>query len=265
MAFSTVAIGTRFENHALKFLNHHLHMSLTRVGRAGDQGIDLRGWWWLPSGTLRAGPSSSSEGSGMDNTSAVRKGKGRALPEEDMVRIRVVAQCKALSVKTPPRDVRELEGVMAGLKLRQLSQQQADRLLESEDDPGLDSHLGTIAILVSQSGFSRDAVTRALNSPAPMMLIHLPGGRTTPSLLLDGIGEGGHGMQVNGCLWNHAMQGDKGLFSSNLALRREILSETEGDEEGIKVKEQWRCWYDGMRLDRVGPSLEQSMEERAHL
>ena len=121
MAYSSTAIGTAFERHALKFLNHHLNMSLTRVGRAGDQGIDLRGWWWLPQQALRDPTASSSTStlSSMDlNRNMDRKGKGKALEAvHELVRMRVVGQCKAHSAKVGPRDVRELEGVMAGLRL----------------------------------------------------------------------------------------------------------------------------------------------------
>ena len=53
---STTAIGRAFENHSLKFLNHHLHMALRRVGGPGDGGVDLRGWWYVPSHAKRTAP-----------------------------------------------------------------------------------------------------------------------------------------------------------------------------------------------------------------
>jgi hypothetical protein len=45
---STTAIGTAFENHTVRYLNDHLHMSLRRTGGSGDEGIDFRGWWFIP-------------------------------------------------------------------------------------------------------------------------------------------------------------------------------------------------------------------------
>jgi Protein of unknown function (DUF2034) len=48
---STVQRGTAFEYRALALLTKHLSMSLTRVGGSYDGGIDLIGWWWVPSAT----------------------------------------------------------------------------------------------------------------------------------------------------------------------------------------------------------------------
>ena len=131
MAYSATAIGAAFERHALKFLNYHLDMSLVRVGGRGDAGIDLRGWWWLPRQALREQPTMASTSTSVSPLAVIdtdtpightkspvdRKGKRKAGPFDDLVRLRIVGQCKALSKKVAPRDVRELEGVMAGLKL----------------------------------------------------------------------------------------------------------------------------------------------------
>ena len=46
---STVHRGTAFEKRALALLTEHMSMSLTRVGGSYDGGIDLIGWWWVPS------------------------------------------------------------------------------------------------------------------------------------------------------------------------------------------------------------------------
>jgi hypothetical protein len=45
---STVQRGTAFEYRALALLTKHLSMSLTRVGGSYDGGVDLIGWWWVP-------------------------------------------------------------------------------------------------------------------------------------------------------------------------------------------------------------------------
>ncbi len=47
---STVHRGTAFENRALSLLTENMSMSLTRVGRSHDGGVDLIGWWWVPGG-----------------------------------------------------------------------------------------------------------------------------------------------------------------------------------------------------------------------
>jgi hypothetical protein len=46
---STVQRGTAFEYRALALLTKHMSMSLTRVGGSHDGGVDLIGWWWVPS------------------------------------------------------------------------------------------------------------------------------------------------------------------------------------------------------------------------
>ena len=45
---STVQRGTAFEYHALALLTKYMSMSLTRVGGSHDGGVDLIGWWWVP-------------------------------------------------------------------------------------------------------------------------------------------------------------------------------------------------------------------------
>lgn len=48
---STVQRGTAFEYRSLALLTKHMSMSLTRVGGSNDGGVDLIGWWWVPSST----------------------------------------------------------------------------------------------------------------------------------------------------------------------------------------------------------------------
>jgi len=152
---SPVEIGSAFERHSLLFLNHHLHMSLRRVGGAGDEGIDLKGWWYVPSTAQRIdstsrkaldvqeslvlGPSESGleKGKRTGKHKGLDKGKGKEVEKEvvevespaDWIggfgedlstgvahkRVRVVAQCKAERAKINGRAVRELEGVMGHL------------------------------------------------------------------------------------------------------------------------------------------------------
>lgn len=95
---TTVDIGRAFELHSLKFLNENFYMDLKQVGGAGDGGVDLRGWWNVPSPEPSDGGRSSSSSS--ESSSMVR-------------RLRVLGQCKAERKALGPRAVRELEGVMA--------------------------------------------------------------------------------------------------------------------------------------------------------
>ena len=114
-------------------------MSLQRVGGTGDQGIDLRGWWWLPSGAFRrqefpkssfssssatatpSTPTSESSTSSPNSSSSIDASSNASEwdvggESSRMARLRVVAQCKAETKTLGSRIVRELEGVMAGLR-----------------------------------------------------------------------------------------------------------------------------------------------------
>lgn len=98
---STVDIGRAFELHCLRFLNEQLYMALTQVGGAGDGGVDLRGWWTVPSRPSVTPATGDVGGAGPSNL----EGRTR--------RIRILGQCKAERRALGPRAVRELEGVMA--------------------------------------------------------------------------------------------------------------------------------------------------------
>lgn len=91
-------IGLAFETHALRFLNSTLHTSLSHVGGAGDGGVDLRGFWWLPRSSGIAAPALNPKG-----VPYLRK----------ITPHRLLAQCKAEKRVLGPRAVRELEGVMS--------------------------------------------------------------------------------------------------------------------------------------------------------
>lgn len=150
---STTAIGRAFEQHSMKFLNHHLNMCVRQVGGAGDEGIDLRGWWYTPAKAARVLPVAAASQMGgtrgrmSDWMRELEEAKRTAvaLPgwgmggndqytaegwrrEQDNLalaqgvekeaedatrRLRVLAQCKAEGKACSGRVVRELEGVMA--------------------------------------------------------------------------------------------------------------------------------------------------------
>lgn len=83
----------------MRFLNEQLYMELTQVGGAGDGGVDLRGYWSVPSGSEFTTRKESEIESGR-RLDKIRK-------------LRVLGQCKAERKALGPRAVRELEGVMA--------------------------------------------------------------------------------------------------------------------------------------------------------
>ncbi|OCF43817.1 hypothetical protein I317_02259 [Kwoniella heveanensis CBS 569] len=238
---TTLDIGTTFENHALRYLNEGLYMNVRRVGGAGDGGIDLRGWWWLPrsgrgvatapsaatSATRASSPSPSSSPSASTpistltstTTSDPLSPSPTTMSMDDIRRVKVVAQCKAEKKPLGPRAIREMEGVMAGLAYRlgkgrgrQSSLDSSSELnpphsvgkghVESDDRSsdfkiGLDNNSlsygsaaaaedaqrnePTVALLISQSGFSKSTMTQATSSGTPLMLIHLPGGKFEPA------------------------------------------------------------------------------------
>ncbi|GFZ52353.1 hypothetical protein JCM24511_10126 [Saitozyma sp. JCM 24511] len=299
---STRDIGLAFEKHALRFCNHHLHMSLRRVGGAGDGGVDLRGWWWVPGDARSGSGSSAGDGSGAR-------------------RIRVIGQCKAEKKGLGPKVVRELEGVMAHLRgeqrkragglhlvpgkqagmsalghwiptnglfasLLQWSHAYATGMYskgkERASDPTEEDPLDTIAVLLSQSGFSRNAMTHASRSSTPFLLVHLPGGQpyplpsstsadleseteteTDPRTEAGGPERGAEDdMLVEGAWWNAALAGPQGVLGGKMELKREILlgsgrHPTTGEPE---VKARVGGWYDGKRFSRVGPPLEDELE-----
>ncbi|OBZ77596.1 hypothetical protein A0H81_02408 [Grifola frondosa] len=125
-------------------------MSLRRVGGKGDGGVDLQGWWWLPT-TL-----SSSSISQLDDHMYFRR------------RMRVLAQCKAEKKKISPRYIREMEGVLH----RYLSQPNSD------DSPQPDGSRGPldpiVGLFISESPFSKSTLLRVHSSPIPLALLHIP-------------------------------------------------------------------------------------------
>lgn len=158
---STVHKGLAFEQRALSLLQNNLSMSLTSVAGRGDGGIDLQGWWWLPQLT-RAG--------NLGMADAKRSGDGvygsaSLLAAQDHLRrkVRVIAQCKAESRKLGPKHVRELEGVVSRLQFQSLPNATPGQPLAP-----------TVAILISESLFTKASTLHAMSSPIPFLLLHLP-------------------------------------------------------------------------------------------
>ena len=124
----------------------------------------------------------------------------------------------------------------------------------------------SVAVLLSQSGFSQLAMIRAWRSPSPIMLVHLPGGRPGQSPLeggtaVDGADGADGEMRVEGAWWNPALAGPRGLFGGHLELRREILDSSGRDSQTgeAEVKTRYRVWHKGAPISRLGPALEEDV------
>ncbi|WVN86932.1 uncharacterized protein L203_102107 [Cryptococcus depauperatus CBS 7841] len=214
---TTVGIGTAFERHALSFLTTSMSMSLRRVGGANDGGVDLRGWWYIPRETYGNAERVSS-------------------PEDDSRRLRVMVQCKAERKSVGPRAIRELEGVIAQLNYRR------------EQAPTETA----IAILISQSGFTRNAMLHATQSNTPLMLLHLPGGQpedaSQPSASTKGdrnlpAANEYHDMTTaESAWWNRALSHK--VLNGKIELRREMLAGKDGMMTSVGL------WMDGKRVPR---------------
>ncbi|WVW86986.1 hypothetical protein I302_109042 [Kwoniella bestiolae CBS 10118] len=232
---TTLDIGTSFEKHALRYFNDELHMDLRRVGGAGDGGIDLRGWWWLPRST------DSSSGL-QDTADGLSREVGiDKLGLKDVRRVRVVAQCKAEKKSLGPRAVRELEGVMGNLRFRinpnqPLSSSSSTTSLTSDDSFNPEER--DIAILVSQSGFTKSTMQYSASSNIPLMLVHLPGGRPTDELSDEQAEEE---IEVKSLWWNRALS--EGVLGDGIELRKTI------GPIGVGVG----LWMGGRRVGRCGP------------
>lgn len=179
----TVHRGTAFEERSLKLLRDNMSMSLRRVGGREDGGIDLLGWWWLP------------DPSGSANS-----------PRR---RIRVLGQCKAEKKKASPKYVRELEGVLHRF-LPSIHHHWVNPVIApSTLDP-------VVALLVSESPFTKSTLLRAMSSPIPFFLLHVPPLQESASEI-EAEGIENIGMAV----WNSALGGTHGVLEGRMEVRWE--------------------------------------------
>lgn len=207
----------------MSILRHDMSMSLKRVGGTGDGGIDFLGWWWLPHEI------SNESGS----------------PLLKRTRIRVIGQCKAEKKKIGPNYVRELEGVLYRF-LTQKSDQEAiltdDMIISSHEETLTmrENPPPTVAVLVSQSAFTKSTILRANSSPIPFCLLHLPpleeAGTELPIEQVSGELSG-----TLGSVWcNPALFGAKGLLRGRIEVRWERHLENGRAHPAL--------WWDGVRL-----------------
>ncbi|KAK7019016.1 hypothetical protein R3P38DRAFT_3274106 [Favolaschia claudopus] len=216
---STTYQGTLFEERSMKILQDHLSMSLRRVGGKSDGGIDLMGWWWLPN------PDSSSA----------------SKDELHRRRLRVLAQCKAEKRKPGPKYVREMEGV---LHRHMLS------LSTTTQYP-------LVALLVSESPFTKGTILRAQSSPVPFFLLHLPP-VGPPSLGMSRESEQtgdsdtepeADDQRIGSAVWNPALS--RGLLGNMMEARWERAPTGVG-RPGL--------WWAGQRLQSWVPDQPPDME-----
>ncbi|KAI0292882.1 hypothetical protein BC826DRAFT_1091974 [Russula brevipes] len=168
---STVHRGTAFEYRALALLTKHMSMSLTRVGGSYDGGVDLIGWWWVPGespGATCPLDASADPPRGVTNTANNRR------------RLRVLAQCKAEKKKIGPAYLRELEGVLFRHTAYVSGSASASDPPSDPPRPAAATSAAAaadpppVALLVSESPFTRSCLLTAHASPLPFLLVHLP-------------------------------------------------------------------------------------------
>jgi hypothetical protein len=220
---SNVHRGVAFEHRSLQLLRNHLSMALERVGGKDDGGIDLIGWWWLPLSTASASTSGARSPSSTT---------GLALPRK---RIRVLGQCKAEKKKLGPNYIREMEGVLhrhmfpAGVSALDRPLLPDSRISDHPTEPQPSTSPTTeplIALVVSESAYSKATLLRALSSPVPFLLLHLP---SESSPVTDGSSSKSSGDgEIGGAFWNTALSGSQGLLRGELDLRWERLPGASG-------------------------------------
>ncbi|EAU82927.1 hypothetical protein CC1G_12357 [Coprinopsis cinerea okayama7 len=226
---STVHRGTAFEERSLALLRDQFSMTLTRVGGRDDGGIDLIGWWWLP----------SIKGSSGSEATALQTATG-----EQRRRIRVVAQCKAEKKKMGPNYVRELEGVVYRLRHGDTNLFSVDPKVQAEGAETL-----PVALLISQSPFTKSTILRAHSSPIPFFLLHLPPeAPSSPSSQepASGVTSPTKDETIGAAVWNPALAGSSGLLQGQMEVRWERNSTTGSSQP--------RLWWQGNTLKNWTPA-----------
>ncbi|KAM6492715.1 Protein of unknown function (DUF2034) domain containing protein [Amanita muscaria] len=223
IATTTVHRGIAFEERSMKLLQDNLSMSLQRVGGREDGGIDLQGWWWLP-------PSSVS----------LAKSNIHSTPRR---RLRIIAQCKAEKKKIGPKYVRELEGVM--LRFRSLAPNSSlhDACFAREDLPSAPEY-PLVALLVSESPFTKSTLLRAHSSPLPLFLLHVPPLQPETCQDHENEDEIHPTAGMGSAFWNSALGGPRGVLEGEMEIRWERSADIHG-RPGI--------WWRNRRLDNWVP------------
>lgn len=118
-------------------------------------------------------------------------------------RVRVFAQCKAEKKKIGPKYIREMEGVL-------------HRYLNDMDP--------LVALFISESHFTKEALLRTQSSSIPFFLLHLPSE---------------HEDNIGSMVWNHALSGTNGLLQGKVEARWERCLDSDGvGRPGLWVQNQ---------------------------
>lgn len=156
-------------------------------------------------------------------------------------RLRVLAQCKAEKRKMGPAYLRELEGVVhryaaassttstAGI-LPNPSGSESPRVPQAmlpNDDPTAAAAAAKepppIAVLVSESAFTRHCLLAAHASPLPFLLVHLPPlpSSSSPSTSTSSNGSSSSSSAIGAIFGNPALISAKGVLGGELEIRWE--------------------------------------------
>lgn len=275
---------------------------LHRTGGKDDGGVDLQGWWWLPDifegvrddgvhgrrGAWKVGSnspdvSSSTSGlKGLEIPGVLDREKGQGTQRPRLIRIRVLAQCKAERKKLGPNYIRELEGTflryahLARMSVAMPRNVDNDTSLQEgneaeadlEDSESMDivstypSYALATAVVVSQSAFTPASIKRAMSSHVPFLLIHLPSPpspsspsqsqipdeTTLPISHATDLQEDVAGSNaIGGAIWNPALAGQEGVLRGALELRWERSLGPDGaGRPGL--------WWNGEKLGCYVPS-----------
>jgi hypothetical protein len=211
-------------------------MALERVGGKSDGGVDLIGWWWLPMSSANQSTTPSVE-----------------LPRK---RFRVIGQCKAERKKLGPNYVREMEGVLhRHLLERSTTENRLPTLGSTTTQAQLSSHATgqedhgdvspIVALVVSESSFSKATLLRAHSSPVPFFLLHLPPTPLPSPDTLTPCSETGL-THIGSAFWNSALGGASGLLRGEVELRWERQDDGAG-RPGL--------WTSGRRIESWTPDI----------
>jgi hypothetical protein len=106
-------------------------------------------------------------------------------------------------------------------------------------------HIPTVALLVSQSPFTRATILRAISSSVPFFLLHLPEPISEPRA--DEIeGNDGETGSIGAAIWNKALHGRDGLLGDQIEARWERNPDGNGGKPGL--------WWDGRPMKNWVPS-----------
>lgn len=228
---SAVHRGLAFEKRSLRLLSQCLSMSLQHVGGKSDGGIDLQGWWWVPTTTA---------------TEVEAKSEAMMLPRK---RIRVFAQCKAEKKKLGPHYVRELEGVLYRHQYRAWTPSTVPQSPEEEERVE-ERKADIVGVLISESPFTKSALVHANSSIVPFLLLHIPRLSSLPDPdSFSHLHLSEKESELGSIVFNHALSSSGGPLRGQIEARweRSSLRESEG-RPGL--------WWKGRRIPSWVPQSE---------